>query len=76
MRIAHPTPRTLAGSDRSLFIALTGLRSPLSRLVGLRPLPHNPLLVFSVAFDSTVPDISTNAIANLAYAEERLFEPA
>ena len=81
MRIAHPTPRTLTDGDRSLYIALTGSRDAISsaettsRRVGMQRQPHDPFLVFNVAFGKTVPDISLNAVANLGYADGRFLAP-
>lgn len=81
MTLRHPTPRTLTEGDRSLYMALTGSRDPLSTartnaaLVGLSHRPMESLLVFNVAFGKTVPDVSLNAIANLGYADLRFLAP-
>lgn len=80
-RLVHPTPRTLTDGDRSLYIALTGSRDPLSsaetvsRRVGLNRQPHDAFLVFNMAFGKTVPDVSLNAVANLGYADGRFLAP-
>lgn len=79
--LRHPTPRTLTEGDRSLYIALTGSRDPLSSaeaaatLAGLDARPLESLLVFNTAFGKTVPDLSLNAIANLGYADIRFLAP-
>jgi 2-methylfumaryl-CoA hydratase len=79
-KIRHATPRTLTEGDRSLYIGLTGSRSVLgtaetnARLLGFERRPLEDLLVFNTAFGKTVPDISTNAVANLGYADVRFID--
>jgi 2-methylfumaryl-CoA hydratase len=73
----HPTPRTITDGDASLYIALTGARqplfcsTPLAQSYGLRTRPIDDLLLFNTAFGKTVADISSNAVANLGYADVR-----
>jgi len=77
----HATPRTLTEADQSLYIALTGSRTPLSSAAtiaeraGFSRRPLEDLLIFNTAFGKTVPDISLNAVANLGYAETRFLAP-
>jgi 2-methylfumaryl-CoA hydratase len=80
-RIAHATPRTITDGDCTLYIALTGARSPVhcatpvARAMGYRDRTVDDLLLFHVAFGKTVPDISLNAVANLGYADLRFLAP-
>lgn len=80
-RFRHATPRTLTAGDASLYIALTGSRfalhcsAPLAEAMGHRAPPLDDFLVFNVAFGKTVPDISSNAVANLGYADVRFLAP-
>ncbi len=75
--IVHATPRTVAGADAALYLALTGSRFlpqcalPQAMSNGQDAMPIDELLAFHVVFGKTVPDISLNAIANLGYAEGR-----
>ncbi len=75
--LRHPVPRTLGAADNSLYIALTGDRSPLhcsqefARKLGLPRETIHDLLVFHTVFGKSVPDISLNAVANLGYADVR-----
>ena len=77
----HAVPRTITEADASLYVALTGTRHPLhcsrplAKAMGHRGCPIDDLLVFNVAFGSTVADISYNAIANLGYADVRFLAP-
>jgi 2-methylfumaryl-CoA hydratase len=79
--LRHAVPRTLTDGDRSLYIALTGDRSPLfcsdefARALGYPRAPLHDLLVFHVVFGKSVPDISLNAVANLGYADVRFLRP-
>jgi acyl dehydratase len=80
-RFEHATPRTISEGDQSLYIALTGARqplpssAPLAQAQGFRDRPIDDILVFNMGFGKTVPDISTNAIANLGYADVRFLDP-
>lgn len=80
--IAHPTPRTVTAGDVALYQALYGSRFALqssdrfARACGLPSAPLDGLLVFHVVFGKSVPDISVNAVANLAYAEGVFGAPA
>lgn len=73
--IEHPTPRTITAGDAALYVALCGSRFALqcsdtfARLAGYDQAPVHDLLVFNMVFGKTVPDISSNSIANLGYAE-------
>lgn len=79
--LAHPIPRTLHGGDISLYMALTGDRSPLTsstelaRSLGFAREVVPDLLVFHVVFGKSVGDISHNATANLGYADVRFLRP-
>lgn len=79
--IHHATPRTITAGDTSLYIALTGARNPIhcsapfTHSLGYHTTPVDDLLAFHIAFGKTVPDISTNAIANLGYADVRFSKP-
>jgi 2-methylfumaryl-CoA hydratase len=73
----HATPRTLTEADAALNIGLFGTRFAINssdefaRKLGLPSAPLDDLLVFHVVIAKTVPDISSNAVANLGYAEFR-----
>ncbi|MEI6201002.1 MAG: MaoC family dehydratase [Enhydrobacter sp.] len=73
----HATPRTLTEADAALNIGLFGTRFAINssdefaRSLGLPRAPLDDLLVFHVVIAKTVPDISSNAVANLGYAEFR-----
>ena len=73
----HATPRTLTEADAALNIGLFGTRFAINssdefaRRLGLPRAPLDDLLVFHVVIAKTVPDISSNAVANLGYAEFR-----
>ncbi len=73
----HATPRTLTEADAALNTGLYGMRfavnssDEFARRLGLPRAPLDDLLVFHVVIAKTVPDISTNAVANLGYAEFR-----
>ncbi len=78
--IRHATPRTLHGSERSIYQALypTGFAlhssDDFAAGCGLEP-AFDDLIVFHTVFGKTVPDISLNAVANLGYAEGRWLMP-
>ncbi|HEX4533357.1 MAG TPA: MaoC family dehydratase [Rhizomicrobium sp.] len=80
-KIAHATPRTLTEGDASLYTALYGSRFALqssdafARTIGHPRSPLDNLLTFHIIFGKSVPDISRNAVANLGYAEGRIFKP-
>ena len=80
-KLVHAVPRTITEGDASLYIGLTGDRSPLyssaefARSLGYRREPINDLLVFHMVFGKTVNDVSLNAVANLGYAAVRFLEP-
>jgi 2-methylfumaryl-CoA hydratase len=77
----HAVPRTITEADATLYLSLVGERHPLhcsrplALAMGHRACPIDDLLVFHVAFGSTVADISYNAIANLGYADVRFLAP-
>lgn len=79
--IQHATPRTITAGDSALYIALTGARNPIhcsapfTHSLGYHTIPVDDLLAFHIAFGKTVPDISTNAVANLGYADVRFSKP-
>ncbi|MCB9642629.1 MAG: hypothetical protein H6728_06095 [Myxococcales bacterium] len=72
MKLQGPTPRTLTDGETSLYIALTGDRTP--RFCGPQRLVH-PLIIFHTVFGQTVRQISLNARANLGYADMRWMAP-
>jgi 2-methylfumaryl-CoA hydratase len=75
--IHHATPRTVTEGDAAVYLALTGSRFPLycsatmARMAGLPRAPLDELLTFHLVFGRSVPDVSSNAIANLGYADGR-----
>jgi 2-methylfumaryl-CoA hydratase len=77
----HGVPRTLSEGDRAAYIGLTGSRSALNTAattaaaLGLEGQPLEDLLVFNMVFGKTVPELSTNAVANLGYADLRFLAP-
>ncbi|MBF0288515.1 MAG: MaoC family dehydratase [SAR324 cluster bacterium] len=79
--IKHLFSRTLTEGDNALYVALTGDRFPLycsaefAQKLGFRRELINDLLVFHTIFGKSVPDISSNAIANLGYADVRFLQP-
>jgi 2-methylfumaryl-CoA hydratase len=79
--MVHAVPRTLHGGDISMYMALTGERSPLAsstevaRSLGYQREVMPDLLVFHIVFGKSVPDISHNATANLGYADVRFLRP-
>lgn len=79
--LLHATPRTVTTGDVALYQALYGGRFAMAssdsfaRRIGLPGAPLDDLLVFHIVFGKTVPDISTNAVANLGYAEGRFLRP-
>ena len=72
MKLQAPTPRMISTGDTSLYIALTGERTP--RFCGAEKIVH-PLIVFHAVFGQTVRVISLNALANLGYADLRFLAP-
>ena len=80
-RFEHGVPRTITGSDATLYLALTGNRYALhcaetiAKQVGFKTTPIDNLLLFNIAFGKTVNDISLNAVANLGYAECMFHHP-
>jgi 2-methylfumaryl-CoA hydratase len=62
-----PVPRTITAGDTSLYVALTGDRTPVYSSTST----VHPLVVFHVSFGQTVRTISLNARANLGYADVR-----
>jgi 2-methylfumaryl-CoA hydratase len=81
MEIIHATPQTLTEGDIALYRALTGNRyaqyssAEFARAAGMAGLSIDPLHAFHVVFGKSVPDISLNAVANLGYADGRIFLP-
>ncbi len=81
MKIYHATPRTLHNGDKAVYQSLYPCRASIfssdevARSIGLPESPLDNLIVFHTVFGKTVPDISLNAIANLAYFEGRFFVP-
>ncbi|MEM7020973.1 MAG: MaoC family dehydratase [Pseudomonadota bacterium] len=75
--IDHATPRTVTEGDAAMYMALTGSRFPLycsetmARMAGLPRAPLDELMTFHLVFGRSVPDVSSNAIANLGYADGR-----
>jgi 2-methylfumaryl-CoA hydratase len=72
----HDVPRTLSEGDRAAYIGRPdrAARSALNTAAtpGLQGQPLEDHLVFNVVFGKTVPELSTNAVANLGYADLRL----
>lgn len=67
-----PAPRTITSGDVSVYISITGDRTP----VYCGPSGHvHPLVVFHAVFGQTVRYISLNARANLGYAAIRWLAP-
>ena len=70
--IEHAVPRTMSGGERALYHALYPARHALyssddfARDCGLHEAPLDDLIAFHTVFGKTVPDISLNAVANLA----------
>lgn len=70
--IHHATPRTVTAGDVALYQALYGPRfavqssDEFARALGFGRAPVDDLIAFHIVFGKTVPDISLNAIANLA----------
>jgi 2-methylfumaryl-CoA hydratase len=76
--LQHDVPRTLSEGDRAAYIGrLTGSRSALNTAAtpGLQGQPLEDHLVFNVVFGKAVPELSTNAVANLGYADLRFLAP-
>lgn len=73
--LRHPAPRTLHGGDLALYIGLTGDCRPLSsstdfaQSLGFAREVAQDLLVFNMLFGKSVGLVSTNAVANLGYAD-------
>ena len=70
--IRHAVPRTVSGGERALYHALYPARHALyssdvfAQDCGLPFSPLDDLAAFHVVFGKTVPDVSLNAVANLA----------
>src|SRR6202162_2564081 len=79
--IPHATPRTVTAGDVALYNGLFGSRfavqssDAFAQKIGYPRAPIDDLLVFHIVFGKTVPDISLNAVANLAYAACRFLAP-
>src|SRR5437660_1811854 len=79
--LRHATPRTITVGDVALYNGLFGPRFAVqssdvfARAIGYPHAPVDDLLVFHIVFGKTVPDISLNAVANLAYAACRVLAP-
>ena len=79
--LRHATPRTVTRGDISLYNALYGSRfavqssDDFAERIRYPEAPVDDLLVFHIVFGKTVPDISLNAVANLAYAGGRFLAP-
>src|ERR1700734_1574181 len=71
--IRHATPRTVTVGDVALYNGLFGPRfavqssDAFAEAIGYPRSPIDDLLVFHIIFGKTVPDVSFNAGANLAY---------
>ena len=72
-QLSCPIPRTVTAGDASLYVALTGDRTPV--YCGPSGLLH-PLVTFHTVFGQTVRQVSLNARANLGYAGIRWLKPA
>ena len=77
----HATPRTVTAGDVAVYNALYPNRFALqssdefAKSCGYDRAPLDDLLTFHVVFGKTVPDISTNAVANLGYADGKFLKP-
>ncbi len=82
MTIRHATPRTITAGDAAVYQALYGNRfavqssDAFARAIGYPKAPLDDLLVFHVVFGKTVPDVSLNAIANLAMPAAASWRPS
>ncbi len=81
MEFNHATPRTLGSGERVMYQTLYLNRYSIfssdlfANQCGYLKSPHDDLIVFHTIFGKTVPDISLNAVANLAYYQGRFFNP-
>jgi 2-methylfumaryl-CoA hydratase len=79
--LIHAVPRTISGGERALYHAFYPARHALyssdefARSCGLVHSPLDDLAGFHVVFGKSVPDVSSNAVANLGYAEGRFLRP-
>lgn len=77
----HASPRTVTDGDVAFYRALTGSRFALqssddfAHAVGHPMAPVDDFLVFNIVFAQSVPDVSTNAVANLGYSACRFQAP-
>jgi len=77
----HATPRTVTSGDVAVYNALYPNRFALqssqefAKANGYDAAPIDDLLTFHMVFGKTVPDISTNAVANLGYADGKFLKP-
>src|SRR5260370_16833852 len=80
--IPHATRRTVTAGDVALYNGLFGPRfavqssDAFAQKIGYPRAPVDDLLVFHIVFGKTVPDVSLNAVANLAYPGGRFLPPA
>ena len=81
MEFNHATPRTLSSGERVMYQTLYLNRFSIfssdlfANECGFLKSPHDNLIVFHTIFGKSVPDISLNAVANLAYYQGRFFNP-
>jgi len=79
--LTHATPRTVTSGDVAVYNALYPNRFALqsskefAKTCGFQEAPMDDLLTFHMVFGKTVPDISTNAVANLGYADGKFLKP-
>ena len=79
--LPHATPRTITSGDVAVYNALYPNRFALqssdefAKSCGYDRAPVDDLLTFHMVFGKTVPDISTNAVANLGYADGKFLKP-
>lgn len=77
----HAAPRTISEGDVALYTSLYGSRfavqsgTSFARAVGYPQSPVDDLLVFHIVFGKTVSDVSSQAMANLGYADCRFLAP-
>jgi len=81
MKFNHPTPRSLGNGERAIYQSLYPNRFSIyssdlfAKSCGYSMIPMDNLIVFHTIFGKSVPDISLNAVANLAYFQGRFFSP-
>lgn len=81
MEFNHPIPRSLGLGEKAIYQSLYPNRFAIyssdsfASECGFLRSPLDNLIVFHTIFGKSVPDISLNAVANLAYFQGRFFNP-